>query len=363
MQQMLDMIFLSTVLPGRSIDPAGSIEQLVPRSHGRLDRTTVTKVVHGSGIERRHLAALDFEVDRGEHGERFRHVMYQPGGPGMSHRAEAFDISAATLIRRALDPVPCETLRHVRTLITVSCTQAAAPGLEGPVLDAFGELRCADRWHIGMMGCSAGLAALRLAGRLGPTAMPALILCCELCSFHIQDTEDLGQLIANALFADGVAAVMLDAYTPEGPARKATLIDTQCITRREAAGQMTWTPAEHGFRLTLSPELPSTLAVDLRADVASFLARTGRRMDDVRHWIIHPGGPRILDAAQAALGLSDEATAHSRAILQRLGNMSSTTVFFILEELRRASSSGPTVAIAFGPGLTTELALLDLNVN
>src|SRR5207245_194092 len=108
---------------------------------------------------------------------------------------------------------------------------------------------------------------------------------------------------------------------------RAAVRDAACVTRTTAARQMRWTPGDHGFALELSPELPATLAVDLRQDVESFLSRTQRRLADIRHWVIHPGGPKILDAVQAALGLHDAALQPSRDILRRYGNMSSTTVF------------------------------------
>ena len=124
---------------------------------------------------------------------------------------------------------------------------------------------------------------------------------------------------------------------------------------------MLWYADSHGMRMTLSRELPSTLAAHVGGAVDALLAACGHSRRDVRHWLIHPGGPRILDAVERALGLSPQDLAVSRAILREYGNMSSSTIFFLLERLIAACRPGLCVAIAFGPGLTMELALLDVN--
>jgi predicted naringenin-chalcone synthase len=211
------------------------------------------------------------------------------------------------------------------------------------------------------MGCSAGLAGLRLLHGLtcgghghATGASDSLLVALELSSLHVQYTDQPDQIVANALFADGAAAVTL--ATRPGVAR---VVDCRCITLDAAAEQMTWLVSNHGFVLHLALELPDTLAAHISGAVGEFLGDHGLRLRDVQHWAIHPGGPKIVESICAALDLPDKAAAESRGVLTEFGNMSSATIFFILQRLIAAGLRGPTVAMAFGPGLTIELALLD----
>jgi predicted naringenin-chalcone synthase len=107
----------------------------------------------------------------------------------------------------------------------------------------------------------------------------------------------------------------------------------------------------------LSPRIPETIAAHLRPWLRDWLAGHGIGLGDVRSWAVHPGGPRILDVVEATLGLVPEATRDSRAVLEECGNMSSPTVLFILDRLRRRDAPRPCVALGFGPGLAAEAAL------
>jgi predicted naringenin-chalcone synthase len=120
---------------------------------------------------------------------------------------------------------------------------------------------------------------------------------------------------------------------------------------------MTWSIGDHGFEMGLSPRVPATIAEHLRPWLERWLAAQGLDLHGVGSWAIHPGGPKILDVVEAALGLPSEATHDSRRVLEECGNMSSPTVLFILDRLRRRDVPRPCVALGFGPGLTAEAAL------
>jgi predicted naringenin-chalcone synthase len=120
---------------------------------------------------------------------------------------------------------------------------------------------------------------------------------------------------------------------------------------------MTWRIGDHHFEMTLSKRVPSLIAGGLRPWLEAWLASQGLRRDGVASWAIHPGGPRILSAVEEALELRPEASATSRAVFADCGNMSSPTVLFILERLRRERAPRPCVALGFGPGLAAEAAL------
>ena len=127
----------------------------------------------------------------------------------------------------------------------------------------------------------------------------------------------------------------------------------------DSADAMSWRIGDHGFQMTLSARVPALIEAHLRPWLRDWLAQHGLSIDRVGSWAIHPGGPRILDAVGSALGLPPAAVAPSREVLAECGNMSSPTVLFILERLRARGAPGPTVLLAFGPGLVAEAVLLD----
>jgi len=275
----------------------------------------------------------------------------------MDARTAVFLEAAVPLIKGSLSAFSREQLSHVDTLITVTCTYAASPGLEQPIFACTPIPHSAQRWNLGFMGCSAGMAALRLVRCLGPTAaQQSLILACELSSLHFQYTEELDQLTANLLFADGCACALLS--NKRAPVR---LVDCACLTLPAAAQQMTWFAGNYGLQLTLSKELPETLAARIGPAIKAFLARSQTALDQIDHWVVHPGGPQILDSIEHSMNLGSDALRWSRDILRQYGNMSSPTVFFVLRELLQAQQAGRVLMAAFGPGLTIELALVEIS--
>jgi alpha-pyrone synthase len=163
--------------------------------------------------------------------------------------------------------------------------------------------------------------------------------------------------VANALFADGAAAVVGRAAGEI--ASGWNVVSLQSLLLRETSDLMSWRIGDHGFVMTLSPQVPDVIRQHLSGWLSEWLANRELSLADVRSWAIHPGGPRILTACEAALALGEASLETSRQILATYGNMSSPTILFILDGLRRQSAPLPCVALAFGPGLTLEAALLD----
>jgi predicted naringenin-chalcone synthase len=166
--------------------------------------------------------------------------------------------------------------------------------------------------------------------------------------------------VAHALFADGAAAMVLGPG-PAGSDRPSgwRVRSTASRLLSDAPDAMTWCIGDHGFEMTLSPMVPALIGGHLRPWLDRWLEENGLAVDDVASWAIHPGGPRVLDAATAVLELPDDACAVSRAVLAECGNMSSPTVGFLVERLLRADAPTPCVALAFGPGLVAEAALFE----
>lgn len=344
---------IGLAVPRQSIAQSEAQRRFSPAITNPRTAKLVQRLARLTGIERRHLAALDFVGDEVAD-PLYRSSDSQPHGPGMDARTAVFLEAAAPLVRTSLGEFSDEQLQRVGNLVTATCTHAASPGLEQPVFACSPIPHSVHRWNLGFMGCSAGLAALRLV-RSGENKNGSLILACELSSLHFQYTDALDQLTANLLFADGCAAALL------GPTRSPVrVLHCACLTLPAASGQMTWFAANHGLQLTLSQDLPDTLSAHIRPAIQSFLGASNVALGEIDHWVIHPGGPQILDSIENALALPRDALGWSRDILRRYGNMSSPTVFFILRELLQARQTGHVLMAAFGPGLTIELALLEV---
>src|SRR5262249_50852242 len=159
---------------------------------------------------------------------------------------------------------------------------------------------------------------------------------------------DPKRMVANALFADGAAAVV-GASGSAAPDTAWRIIATGACVFPNSEYAMTWDVGDHGFVMSLSTRVPDLIATHLRPWLDSWLGGQGMHIGDVASWAIHPGGPRILDAVEESLGLDAEATAASREVLTEYGNMSSPTILFIIDRMRRRSAPRPCLAIGFGP--------------
>jgi predicted naringenin-chalcone synthase len=242
-------------------------------------------------------------------------------------------------------------------LVTVSCTGFHAPGVDVELIHGLDLPASVQRTHIGYMGCHGALNGLRVARAFTGADPAARVLLCavELCCLHYHYGWEPSKMIANALFADGAAAVVGAAVAT--PADAWRVVASGARVFPDSTDAMTWTVGDHGFEMTLSKRVPGLIAANLRPWLVSWLAGEKVALDEVGSWAIHPGGPRILEAVAAALGLTAEQTADSRAVFAEHGNMSSPTVLFIIDRLR-GRAARPCVALGFGPGLAVEAALL-----
>jgi alkylresorcinol/alkylpyrone synthase len=243
-----------------------------------------------------------------------------------------------------------------------SCTGYATPGLDILLARDMGMSAATQRIFIGHMGCYAALPGLgAVSDFVAARGRPALLLCAELTSLHIQPSSarvDTQQIVSHALFSDAaVAAVVTPAGQPGYAVREVV-----AVTDTSTADHMTWDVTETGFRMGLSPRVPQVLAAHVRGLVEELLAGHGLRIAEVDGWAVHPGGPRILNVVERELDLPPEALADSRATLAEHGNCSSPTVLLILERLRTMSQPPRwVVMLAFGPGLTLYATLLEFS--
>ena len=242
-----------------------------------------------------------------------------------------------------------------------SCTGYATPGLDIMLARDLGMSPTVQRLFVGHMGCYAALPTLgAVADFVVARGRPALMLCAELTSLHLQPAAaraDLQQIVSHALFSDAAAAVVV----APGAAGYAVR-EVAAVTDTTTADHMTWDVTDQGFRMGLSPQVPAVLETHVRRFVDDLLARHRLTVADVDGWAVHPGGPKILDVVGEQLGLSDRAMTPSREVLAAYGNCSSPTVLLVLDALRRQEHPPRrVVTLAFGPGLTLYGAFLEGN--
>ena len=209
------------------------------------------------------------------------------------------------------------------------------------------------------MGCQGALNGLRVAHAFLKADPSACVLLCalELCSLHHQYGWDADKIVANALFADGAAAVVATTGKSAGLHQYRVVVSGSTVIA-DSEDAMSWRIGNEGFEMTLSPRVPDLICQNLRPWLETWLALHGLDLSNVGSWAVHPGGPRILSAVCEATSLSHTALEASHQVLADHGNMSSPTILFILDRLCKAQALRPCVALAFGPGLTVEAALL-----
>ena len=269
-------------------------------------------------------------------------------GQRMRHYAEHAEPLALEAARQALDQagVPADEITH---LVTVSCTGFAAPGVDIALIRELGLCASIERTNVGFMGCHGALNGLRVARAFTSADSKACVLLCavELCGLHFFYGWEPQKMVANALFADGAAAVV-GAATGKQDGWQVVAAGSCVFPGSEDA--MTWTIGDHGFEMTLSKQVPRLIGTHLRPWLEKWLHGNGLSVDTVASWAVHPGGPRILDFAAAALGLTREAIAPSLEVFQECGNMSSPTILFILDRLRQRGRRVPAWPLASGLG-------------
>jgi predicted naringenin-chalcone synthase len=190
-----------------------------------------------------------------------------------------------------------------------------------------------------------------------------LVVCLELCSLHLQFREEADSLLANSLFADGAAAVLVSARTPAADRTALSMQSFSSALATEGAGDMAWEIGDRGFDIRLSTYVPKIIEANINAVMENVLQSSSMSLDDIGTWAVHPGGRSILDKLEHALQLYAEKLDDSRQVLREFGNMSSVTVLFVLNRILNRTDlekPHPVCAMAFGPGLTIETALLEV---
>jgi alkylresorcinol/alkylpyrone synthase len=302
------------------------------------------------GVARRHLA---LPVDAYER--------ITSWGEANNLWIEAAQQLGMTAICRAITPHGI-TPQDLAALYFVSITGICSPSIDARLVNRMGLSPYIKRIPIFGLGCVGGAAGIARAAdyvRAFPDQV-AVVLSVELCSLTWQ-REDLSManLISAGLFADGAAAAVIAGHDTgfAGP----EIVATRSVFYPGSEEVMGWDISENGFRIVLSPQVPDVIREHLRNDVDSFLAESGLEREDIASWIIHSGGPKILEAIEQSLELQENALDLSWESLREVGNLSSASVLTVLEKVlarRRGAPGTYSLLAAMGPGFCSELILL-----
>ncbi len=253
-------------------------------------------------------------------------------------------------------------LQDLGAIFFVSVTGIASPSIDARLVNRMGLPRDIKRIPIFGLGCVAGAAGVARASdyvRAFPD-QAAAVVSVELCSLTWQ-REDLSvaNIISSALFGDGAASAIVTGadFKSSGP----KVLATRSSFYPGSEHVMGWDISEKGFQIVLSPEVPDMVMKYLARDVTDFLEDNGLQKSDIDSWIMHTGGPKVLEATSAALQLPDNALEVSWECLRKVGNLSSASVLLVLQEFmttRRPVPGSYSVMAAMGPGFCAELLLL-----
>ena len=321
----------------------------------------IDRIYPASAIEKRHTVINDYGKDPAEYTFYPQSADLKPE-PTTKTRNDLYISEAQRLAlnaARSLFRRFPEAQSRITHLITVSCTGFSAPGFDFYLVKELPLDPGVHRFHLGFMGCYAAFPAMKLADsicRADPDAR-VLIVNAELCSVHMQQKEDVDIIVANGLFADGVSAALVSADSRDSSGPRLAFRSFATRTAPESEEDMAWSIGQTGFDMKLSMYVPRIIERNIAPLIDEAMASSGLTRAEVDIWAIHPGGRAILEKTATTLGVDAAEFHHSYEVLREYGNMSSTTIMFVLRRiLADESRSGNVFATAFGPGLTMEAA-------
>lgn len=280
------------------------------------------------------------------------------------YREQAVNISkhAALNCFKQLGGFNTQEITH---LIVVSCTGMFAPGLDIALVDALQLNTTVHRTCINFMGCYAAFNAIRVADSFCAKDNNAkvLIVCTELCSIHFQKENTEDNKLANALFGDGAASLLVKPEPSEGMNLK--IGRSFCDIDPEGSDDMAWSIGDFGFEMKLSSYVPEVIRQGISKLTASLLSANQLQSSYIHYYAIHPGGKKILEAIEHELGIKKSDNQYAYAVMKKYGNMSSPSVIFVLQEILNSLTSSDhnkkILSFGFGPGLTLESLILNID--
>ena len=326
-----------------------------------------------SGIEHRYSVIPDFGETESHNNIFFSKTEDFEPFPGTRDRLRLYQDTASELASKAVKD--CFTdhggdlTSMITHLITVSCTGMHAPGIDIELVEKLGLNPNIERTCINFMGCYGALNALKIADYIcrADQSAKVLIVAVELCTLHFQKKNTLNNWVANSLFSDGAAAVIVENSADRTNQKNCLTLNTfYSEFLSEAKNEMGWYVGDAGFEMKLTSKVSRLILKHIQSISNQLLKKAGLEFKDISRFAVHPGGRKILEAAESALGFSSVANRFGHEVLRDYGNMSSVTILFVLKKLildPQGIDGENILGFAFGPGLTVESMILKRNGN
>ncbi|MBO6496819.1 MAG: type III polyketide synthase [Roseivirga sp.] len=345
-----------------------NVFEFMGQAHG-LEGSALTRLkalYRASGIKKRYSVINDYQsADQSQWTFYPTNKALEPF-PTTDDRAKLYRKEAQSLSAQAAKNAFNHanlSFQDITHLITISCTGMYAPGLDIDLIHQLGLKTSVERTCVNFMGCYAAFTGIKLGDqicRANPKAK-VLIVATELCTIHFQKGADDDNLLANAIFGDGSAAVIMSAEKTDSK-NNLVLSPTGFLNEiyPEGSSEMAWNIGNFGFEMKLSAYVPSLIEKGIGELVDRLKSQSAT--ETINHFAFHPGGKRILEVIESELELSKEADWAGRTVLENYGNMSSPTILFVIKQLwdslKAENRNESILSLAFGPGLTMESMLL-----
>ncbi len=346
MPERAQLLSVATSVPEHRIDQRDGATAAHSSFQSRFDDfERLVKVFENSGIHTRYLV---------------RPLEWYMEPLGWSERNAAYLEGACTLFinaaSQALDAAGLSA-GDVDTVVTVSSTGLATPGLDARVADAIGFRSDIERVPVFGLGCAGGVTGLSLGARLAQSRPGScvLVVAVELCSVAFRlDKLTKENIVATALFGDGAAACVLRT----GTTGLASVEMSGQHTWPHTLNIMGWSVDDTGLGVIFDRAIPPFAEANIAPAVAGILERSGLGLTDVDRFACHPGGAKVITAMERAFSLDQGSLDHERIVLGDYGNMSAPTALFVLDRLIRADLPDRTLLTAMGPGFTASCVSL-----
>ncbi|HZH72177.1 MAG TPA: type III polyketide synthase [Mariniphaga sp.] len=345
---------------------AASQDQILEYMSQAYNDDTVSRklriLFHSSSINTRYSVVPDFS----NHSQN--NLFFGNGSPNVEMRMNLYKKNAAGLAMHAIENLFNKLNTDILSfgithLITVTCTGIYSPGLETELMENLNLPDTIFHTSINFLGCNAAFPAQKIADAFARSDSKArvLVVCVELCTIHFQPKNNNDNLLSNTIFSDGAAAALIvsDEIAQKHNVNGLGINNFYSDVLGDGKALMGWNVKPLNFEMILNPELPSFIGKNLN----QFIEEATRKLDliplDSVIWAVHPGGRKILDQVRLHLDLEKDALEDSYHVLKDYGNMSSSTILFILNRImeKNLKPGEKVLAIGFGPGISVDIAV------
>jgi predicted naringenin-chalcone synthase len=361
---MSKIISIGTAVPKYGTGQSSILEFMQAAYHDDSASRKLKILFNYSGISTRHSVVSDFDISTSKQTLFNRNQ----SAPTVEKRLNIFKEQAVSLAIESIQ----NSLKKLKTtisefeithLITVTCTGLYAPGIDAALIELLDLPEDIFHTSINFLGCNAAFHALKLGDMIAKTDENAkiLIVCVELCTLHFQPKNNHDNLLANTIFGDGAAAVVVvsDTYAIQNQHSGMAINGFYSLLLNKGKDLMRWNITPINFEMVLDAKIPEFIGEEVDKIVLKAGKKLNIRPEEIDKWAIHPGGKKILDIIKKQLKLNDADLHYSYKVLDKYGNMSSPTILFVLNELMLAEHKiNETIfSIGFGPGLSIETAI------